>query len=83
MDMEGFANETRGALRLHFPPAGVKADQMAALKRLLSTHGGHSPVEILVGKGHLLQLPQEYQVDIEGGLVPELRQLLGVRAVPF
>ena len=81
MEMEGFATETRGALRLHFPPAGVDVDQLAALKRLLGAHGGHSPVEILVGKGHLLQLPAEYHVDIEGGLVPELRQLLGVGAV--
>ena len=81
MEMEGFATGTRGALRLHFPPAGVDVDQLAALKRLLGAHGGHSPVEILVGKGHLLQLPAEYHVDIEGGLVPELRQLLGVGAV--
>ena len=81
MNMEGFAAETRGALRLHFPPAGVDADRMAVLKRLLGEHGGHSPVEIQVGRAHLLELPQEYHVDTEGGLVPELRQLLGVHAV--
>ncbi len=81
MEMEEFSAETRGALRLHFPPAGVDADQMAALKRLLGAHGGHSPVEIMVGAGHLLELPGEYHVDIAGGLVPELRQLLGVGAV--
>ena len=81
MNMEGFVTETGGALRLRFPPTGVDADRLAALKRLLGEHGGHSPVEILIGRGHLLQLSSEYHVDIEGGLVPELRQLLGAGAV--
>ena len=56
-------------------------DRLAALKRLLDEHGGDSPVEIQVGRTYLLELPQEYRVDTEGGLVPELRQLLGVGAV--
>jgi len=81
IEMEEFAPETGGALRLCLPPAGVDPDRLAALKRLLGDHGGHSPVEILVGRGHLLQLSPEYSVDIEGGLVPELRQLLGAGAV--
>jgi len=79
--LEGFTAETRGALRLHFPTNGVTEDRLSALKALLGEHGGDSPVEIQVGRTYLLQLPQEYQVDTEAGLVPELRQLLGVHAV--
>ncbi|MDE0668738.1 MAG: OB-fold nucleic acid binding domain-containing protein, partial [bacterium] len=81
IEMQEFSAETNGALRLHFPPAGVDADRLAALKRLLGQHGGHSPVEIQVGSAHVLQLSADYQVDIDSGLVPELRQLLGVDAV--
>ena len=81
IELEGFTAETRGALRLHFPTNGVTEDRLSALKALLGEHGGDSPVEIQVGRTYLLQLPQEYQVDTEAGLVPELRQLLGVHAV--
>ena len=81
IELEGFAAETRGALRLHFPSGGVSEDQFAALKRLLLEHGGDSPVEIQVGRGHLLQLPPDCRVNADGGLVPELRQLLGSHAV--
>jgi hypothetical protein len=34
-----------------------------------------------VGRTYLLELPQQYRVNTEGGLVPELRQLLGTNAV--
>ncbi len=81
MDLEGFVNETRGALRLHLPPAGMDPDRLAELKRLLGQYGGQSPVEIQLGKTHMLQLSREYRVDLDGGLVPELHQLLGVHAV--
>ena len=81
IELDEFAPETAGALRLHFPPAGVSDDRLSALKRLLGEHGGDSPVEIQVGTDHLLELPPEYRVDTDGGLVPELRQLLGVGAV--
>ncbi len=81
IELEGFSAETRGALRLHFPTSGVTEDRLSALKRLLGEHGGDSPVEIQVGRTYLLELPQEYRVDTEGGLVPELRQLLGLHAV--
>ena len=80
-EMEPFTPKAGGALRLHVPPSGVDTDRLVALKRLLGRHAGGAPVEIQVGVRHLLQLPSEYQVDIEGGLVPELRQLLGVNAV--
>ncbi len=81
IELEGFSAETRGALRLHFPPAGIEDDRLGVLKRLISEHGGDSPVEIQVGRSHLLQLPPEYHVNTTGGLVPELRQLLGSHAV--
>ena len=81
IELEGFSAETAGALRLHFPVTGVSDDRLAALKRLLGEHGGDSPVEIQVGRNHLVQLPQEYRVNTGDGLVPELRQLLGVHAV--
>jgi DNA polymerase-3 subunit alpha len=81
VELEGFAAETRGALRLHFPPAGVSEDQLATLKRLMLEHGGDSPVEIQVGREHLLQLSPDHHVNTDGGLVPELRQLLGSHAV--
>ncbi len=81
LELEEFSAETRGALRLHFPTAGVTGDRLSALKRLLGEHEGDSPVEIQVGRTYLLQLPHEYRVDTAGGLVPELRQLLGIGAV--
>ena len=81
IELEGFSAETRGALRLHFPTVGVTEDRLSALKRLLGEHGGQSPVEIQVGESFLLELPGEYRVDTDNGLVPELRQLLGVGAV--
>ncbi len=81
IELEAFSAETRGALRLHFPAAGVAEDRLTALKHLLDEHGGDSPVEIQVGRAHLLQLPEEYHVNTDGGLVPELRQLLGTHAV--
>ena len=81
IELESFAPETRGALRLHCPPVGFGADRLAHLKRLLAEHGGNEPVEILVGDRDLVQLPTEYSVSTENGLVAELRQLLGSQAV--
>ena len=81
IELDSFATETRGALRLHCPPAGFGPERLRALKRLLAEHGGEEPVEIQVDRSYLLQLPDQYSVNTENGLVAELRQLLGSGAV--
>ena len=51
------------------------------LKALLSAHPGEAEVYLHLGDRQVLRLPADYCVDPSGGLVGELRVLLGAEAV--
>ncbi len=67
-------------LRLRVNPNGLESDTIDRLRDLLRNHPGESMVFLHLGN-QVLQLPSEIAVDTQGGLVAELRVLLGPDSV--
>ncbi len=67
-------------LRLRIRPNGLESDTIDRLRDLLRNHPGESPVYLHLGN-QVLQLPDDTRVDTQGGLVAELRVLLGPDSV--
>ncbi|MFM7062622.1 MAG: OB-fold nucleic acid binding domain-containing protein, partial [Actinomycetes bacterium] len=77
---EPFVDETP-PLRLVLPEVGLDDQLVGRLKELFSDFPGESEVLIQLGRTQVLRLPDDIRVDTRGGLVGELRVLLGVDAV--
>lgn len=67
-------------LRLRVNPNGLESNTIDHLRDLLRAHPGESSVYLHLGN-QVLQLPGEIAVDTQGGLVAELRVLLGPDSV--
>ncbi len=77
---EPFIDE-KPPLRLVLPEVGLDDQLVGKLKELFSDFPGESEVLIQLGQKQILRLPDDIRVDTRGGLVGELRVLLGVDAV--
>ena len=77
---EPFIDE-KPPLRLVLPEVGLDDQLVGKLKELFSEFPGESEVLIQLGQKQILRLPDDIRVDTRGGLVGELRVLLGVDAV--
>ena len=62
---------------LRLPTERVNEESIDALKAVLRAHPGKSEVFLNLGNKKTLQLPDEFLVDVESGLVGELLVLLG------
>jgi DNA polymerase-3 subunit alpha len=82
-DIELFEPMSEGAppLRLQVSPALLNDQVIEQLKSLLSEHPGQSEVFLHLGGRQVLRLSDEYLIDLGGGLVAELRVLLGMDSV--
>ncbi len=71
-----------GAMDLHvtLPLNSLTGGKVESLKHLLDDHPGDSPVFLHVGD-KTLRLPSDLNVDRNGGLIGELRVLLGPKAI--
>jgi DNA polymerase-3 subunit alpha len=63
------------------PPAALTEAMVDRLKRLLTEHPGESQVFLHLGDERVLRLPGDFTVEASGGLLGELRVLLGPAAV--
>jgi DNA polymerase-3 subunit alpha len=83
MDVEVFEGITDGAppLRLSVAPARLSQDTVDELKTVLERFPGESQVFVHLGEGKVLRLPDAFCVDTTGGLIGELRVLLGASAI--
>ena len=68
-------------VRLRLPIDRVSRSTVDELKELLSAHPGDAEVYLHLGDRQVLRLPIDYCVNPSGGLVGELRVLLGAEAV--
>jgi DNA polymerase-3 subunit alpha len=68
-------------LRIQMHPTRLSEDVVDRLKGLLSEFPGQSEVFIHLGERQVIRLPDQFTVDASGGLVGELRVLLGAEAV--
>ena len=68
-------------VRLRLPIDRVSRSTVEELKELLSAHPGDAEVYLHLGDRQVLRLPADYCVNPSGGLVGELRVLLGAEAV--
>ncbi len=68
-------------LRLHLQPNRLDAETLDRLKELFGDFPGESEVHILLGDKQVLRLPDDFRVSTQGGLVGELRVLLGADAI--
>ena len=68
-------------LRIQMQPTQMSDDTVGRLKELLVEFHGQSEVFIHLGERQVIRLPDHITVDAEGGLVGELRVLLGADAV--
>ena len=68
-------------LRIQVHPNRLDDHTVGKLKELLSEFPGGSEVFIHLGEQRVLRLPDAFTVDAAGGLVGELRVLLGAEAV--
>lgn len=68
-------------LRLAVSVAQLSDETIDRLKSLFSEFPGESEIFLHVGDRHVVRLPDQYAVDIGGGLVGELRVLLGPEAL--
>jgi hypothetical protein len=59
----------------------VRASRAHPPKALLAAHPGDAEVYLHLGERQVLRLPADYCVNPSGGLVGELRVLLGAEAV--
>ena len=84
MEVEGFETATIGLarpVRVRLPPEQVNEATIEELKSLLSAHPGDSEVFLHLGDRQVLRLPGGFMVDPAGGLVAEIRVLLGADSV--
>ena len=84
LDIEPFDGVTTGAtppLRIRLNPAVMSEALSAKLKSLLSEHPGDSEVFLHLGETTVVKLPDQFSVSSDGGLVGELRVLLGPDAI--
>lgn len=68
-------------VRVHLPVERVQPDTIEELKVLLSAHPGDSEVFLHLGERQVLKLPDDYSVDALGGVMAEIRVLLGADSV--
>ena len=82
-DVELFEPMADGAppLRLQVSPGRLTDPVIERLRSLLCEHPGQSEVFVHLGRQQVLRLSDDYLVDLGGGLVAELRVLLGMDAV--
>jgi DNA polymerase-3 subunit alpha len=82
-DVELFEPMADGAppLRLQVSPARLTDGVIEQLKALLAEHPGDSEVFVHLGRRQVLRLSDDYFVSLGGGLVAELRVLLGMDSV--
>ena len=73
--------DTDPPLRLHLSPTRLNDTTVKRLKELFLDFPGTSQVLLLLDETHVLQLPEQYMVSTQSGLVGELRALLGHEAV--
>jgi DNA polymerase-3 subunit alpha len=83
MDVEVFDGVTDGAppLRVKVSPTRLSQDTVDELKAILVRFPGESQVFIHLGDDKVLRLPEQFCVDTHGGLIGELRVLLGQTAI--
>jgi DNA polymerase III subunit alpha len=83
-DISLFDGVTTGSappLRIRLSPATMSDDVSARLKALLADHPGDSEVFLHIGETTVVKLPDAFSVDVERGVVGELRVLLGPDAI--
>ncbi|MDP7258097.1 MAG: OB-fold nucleic acid binding domain-containing protein, partial [Acidimicrobiales bacterium] len=68
-------------VRVRLPLGQINEDTIEHLKALLAAHPGDSEVFLHLGDTHVLRLPAGFTVDLAGGLLAEIRVLLGAEAV--
>lgn len=68
-------------LRLKFPTHRLDDNTIGQMKSLFSEFPGQSEVHILLEEGQILRLNDDTRVNVSGGLVGELKVLLGSSAV--
>ena len=84
MEVEVFDTSGIGVakpVRIRLPLEQVGEGAIDELKTLLNSHPGDSEVFLHLGDRHVLSLPAEFNVDPAGGLVAEIRGLLGAESV--
>jgi DNA polymerase-3 subunit alpha len=83
MEIEVFEGISDGAPPLHVSVAlnRVNAGLIDDLKGLFREHPGESQVFLHLGERQVLRLPDEFCVDLSGGLAGHLRVLLGPDAL--
>jgi DNA polymerase-3 subunit alpha len=68
-------------IRVRLPVDRIREETIAELKVLLVAHPGDSEVYLHLGESQVLRLPEDFWVDPAGGLVGEIRVLLGADSV--
>ncbi|HNI35333.1 MAG TPA: DNA polymerase III subunit alpha, partial [Microthrixaceae bacterium] len=68
-------------LRIRVTANQLSDELIGELKRLLSEFPGESDVYLVIGERQIVRLPDPFTVDVESGLVGELRVLLGPEAI--
>jgi DNA polymerase-3 subunit alpha len=83
MDVEVFEGVTDGAppLRVKVSPTRLSQDIVDELKATLTRFPGEAQVFLHLGDDKVLRLPDQFCVDTAGGLIGELRVLLGPAAI--
>ncbi|NLD78365.1 MAG: DNA polymerase III subunit alpha, partial [Acidimicrobiales bacterium] len=83
MDIEVFEGITDGAppLRLKVSPSRLSQETVNELKALLTRFPGESQVFLHLGEDKVLRLPDQFCVSTDGGLIGEIRVLLGSGAI--
>jgi DNA polymerase III subunit alpha len=83
MELDVFDGISDGAppLRIRVALHRVSEGLIGELKALLSEHPGESPVFLHLGERQILRLPDQFCVDLSGGLAGHLRVLLGPDAL--
>ncbi len=70
------------ALKVRLTPEHHRTQLIGDLKDLLLAHPGRSPVQLHLGESRrVARLPADYAVDIENGIMAELREILGRDAI--
>ncbi len=82
-ELERFEPVIDGAPPVHINlrPAALSDELLSALKALLVEHPGESQVFLHLGDRQVLRLPGNFLVEASGGLLAELRELLGPDAI--
>ncbi|MCO5312580.1 MAG: DNA polymerase III subunit alpha [Microthrixaceae bacterium] len=82
-DIELFEPMVEGAppLRIQVNPNQLSDDNIGRLHTLFQEFPGESEVFLHIGARQVLRLPDAFGVDIDSGLVGELRVLLGAEAI--